>query len=133
MKPGAERVRFGLARRLRPLRPARDEAPEELVERIVFVELRDLRLCAPLALLRRADVHDRGALLLDDLGEVRQLARLRLCEAGERDQGGGEGGVEGCSHGGVGKSRCGFTKIRRTAQAFKENGLIPAGHPRRRA
>src|SRR5438093_503198 len=57
---------------------ARDEAPEEVVEGIDFLDVGDLRPGAALARLSGADVDDGRALLLRELGKIRKLAPL--CE-----------------------------------------------------
>src|SRR5439155_22683638 len=69
----AERTALEIARALSAgTRRARDEAPEETVDRIVFLEVRNLRRSTALSYLSGADVDDGGALPLGELGEIGQ-------------------------------------------------------------
>jgi len=73
----AERTALEIARPLSAgTRRARDEAPEEIVERIVFLEIRNLRRSTALANLSGTDVDDGGALPLGEIGEIGKLASL---------------------------------------------------------
>src|SRR5262249_51938764 len=67
-----------LARAGAAARGPRNEAPEEVVQRIVLLEVRALRGTATLARLGSADVDDGGTLSLGEVGEIGKLARLRV-------------------------------------------------------
>src|SRR5207249_202392 len=83
----AERAALKIARTLATgPRRARDESAEEIVERIVFLEIRNLRRRAALAYLSGADIDDGGTLPLGELGEIGQLASLRDQRGGQAEQ-----------------------------------------------
>src|SRR6266699_2240878 len=82
-----ERTALEIARALSAgPRRARDEAPEEIVERIVFLEVRNLRRSTAFAYLSGADIDDGGALPFGELGEIGQLASLRDQRRGQPEQ-----------------------------------------------
>src|SRR6267378_499845 len=83
----AERTALEIARALSAgTRRARDEAPEEIVERIVLLKIRNLRRSAAFAHLSGADIDDGGALPLGEIGEIGQLASLGEERGGQPEQ-----------------------------------------------